>query len=65
MVIVAEQQSCDYCQAELRKRAAYCENCGQRTRRARRLVSVAVRIELLVLALIAAVIAGFVVAYTR
>ena len=41
------QIACDSCGAELVPNAAYCERCGTRTRRARRLVGVAIRVELL------------------
>jgi hypothetical protein len=39
--------------------AAYCDNCGERTRRARRLVTLALRVELLFIALIVLLVAGF------
>ena len=41
------QVACDACGAELVPNAAYCERCGTRTRRARRLVRLAIRVELL------------------
>jgi hypothetical protein len=39
--------------------AAYCDNCGERTRKARRMVRLAIRVELLFLALVIALIATF------
>ncbi len=52
MAIAAGPQThCEHCQAELRKEAAYCENCGRRTRRATRLVRLSIRVELALLAL--------------
>jgi predicted amidophosphoribosyltransferase len=53
------QVACDSCGAELVPRAAYCERCGARTRRARRLVGVAIRVELLFFGLIVALVIGF------
>ena len=41
------QVACDACGAELVPNAAYCERCGTRTRRARRLVRLAIRVEIL------------------
>jgi uncharacterized OB-fold protein len=54
------QVACDTCGAELVPNAAYCERCGARTRRARRLVRVAIRVELLIFLLIV----GLVIAFT-
>jgi predicted amidophosphoribosyltransferase len=59
------QQACDRCEAQLRRNAAYCEECGERTHRARRLIGSAVRIELLALVLVIAVIVGFTYIYSR
>ena len=53
------QVACDSCGAELIPNAAYCERCGARTRRARRLVSVAIRVELLFFGLVVAMVIGF------
>ncbi len=53
------QVACDSCGAELVPRAAYCERCGARTRRARRLVRLAIRVELLFFGLVVAVVVGF------
>ncbi len=54
------QAACDTCGAELVPNAAYCERCGTRTRRARRLVRLAIRVELLFFLLIV----GLVIAFT-
>lgn len=53
------QTECDRCGGELVPNAAYCDNCGRRTIRARRLVRLAVRVELLVIGMVLAVIVGF------
>jgi uncharacterized OB-fold protein len=53
------QVVCDSCGAELVLNAAYCERCGARTRRARRLVRLAIRVELLFFGLVVAVVIGF------
>ena len=53
------QVACDKCGATLVPDAAYCERCGMRTRRARRLVRVAIRVELLFFALVVAIVIGF------
>jgi uncharacterized OB-fold protein len=53
------QVACDSCGGELVPNAAYCERCGTRTRRARRLVRLAIRVELLFLFLVVAVVIGF------
>src|SRR5712691_2699482 len=54
------QVACDSCGAELVPNAAYCERCGTRTRRARRLVRLAIRVELLFFLLVV----GLVIAFT-
>ena len=54
------QVACDSCGAELIPNAAYCERCGSRTRRARRLVRLAIRVELLFFLLVV----GLVIAFT-
>ena len=54
------QVACDSCGAELVPNAAYCERCGARTRRARRLLGVAIRVELLFFLMIV----GLVIAFT-
>jgi uncharacterized OB-fold protein len=53
------QVACDSCGAELVPNAAYCERCGTRTRRAKRLVRLAIRVELLFFFLVVAVVIGF------
>ena len=54
------QVACDVCGAELVPNAAYCERCGARTRRARRLVRLAIRVELLFFLMVV----GLVIAFT-
>jgi uncharacterized OB-fold protein len=54
------QAACDTCGAQLVPNAAYCERCGTRTRRARRLVRLAIRVELLFFVLVV----GLVIAFT-
>jgi uncharacterized OB-fold protein len=56
---VQVQVACDSCGAELVPGAAYCERCGTRTRKAKRLVRVAIRVELLFFFLVCAVVVGF------
>jgi uncharacterized OB-fold protein len=53
------QIACDACGAELVPNAAYCERCGNRTRRARRLVRLAIRVELLFFLMVVALVVGF------
>lgn len=53
------QTACDACGATLVPEAAYCERCGARTRRARRLVGLAIRVELVLFALIVVMVIGF------
>ena len=53
------QVKCDTCGAELVPNAAYCERCGARTRRARRLVRLAIRVELLFFLMVVALVIGF------
>jgi uncharacterized OB-fold protein len=53
------QGGCDKCGATLVPNAAYCERCGERTRRAKRLVRVAIRVELLFFGLVVALVIGF------
>ena len=54
-----EQVACDRCGAALVRGAAYCDNCGERTRKARRMVRLAVRVEVLLILAITAVVIGF------
>lgn len=58
-----EQTNCDRCGEPLVPQAAFCESCGERTRRARRLTRIAVRVELLVIALVLALVLGFAFIY--
>lgn len=53
------QVACDKCGGTLVPDAAYCERCGERTRRARRLVRIAIRVELLFFVMVVAVVIGF------
>ncbi len=53
------QAACDNCGARLVANAAYCERCGARTRRARRLVRLAIRVELVFFLLVVALVIGF------
>jgi uncharacterized OB-fold protein len=58
------QVACDKCGAELVPQAAYCERCGARTRRARRLVRVAIRVEALFFLMVVALVVGFIWIYS-
>jgi predicted nucleic acid-binding Zn ribbon protein len=58
-VATAIQTHCDSCHAELVPNAAYCERCGERTRRARRIVRLAIRFEILFIVLVALLVVGF------
>jgi uncharacterized OB-fold protein len=58
------QVACDSCGAELVPGAAYCERCGARTRKARRLVRVALRFEILFFLLVVAVLISFIWVYS-
>ena len=53
------QTACDACGSALVPEAAYCERCGARTRRARRLVSLAIRVELILFGLVVLMVLGF------
>jgi len=53
------QAACDKCGAALVPNAAYCERCGARTRRARRLVGLAIRVELVFFLLVVALVIAF------
>lgn len=59
MAAALDQTNCDRCQAPLVQDAAYCDRCGERTRKARRLVRLAVRVELLCVLLVIVLIIGF------
>jgi uncharacterized OB-fold protein len=58
------QVACDSCGAELVPNAAYCERCGARTRRARRLVRIAIRVEVLFFLLVVGLVIGFTYIYS-
>lgn len=62
--MVNVQAACDVCGTALEPNAAYCEKCGARTRRARRLVRLAIRVELLFFVLVAVVVGGFIWVYS-
>lgn len=53
------QGACDRCGSPLVPNAAYCEKCGARTRRARRLVRLAIRVELVFFLLVVLMVIGF------
>ena len=53
------QVACDTCGAQLAPGAAYCERCGARTRKARRLVRLAIRVELLFFVLVVLLVIAF------
>src|ERR1700737_1761279 len=53
------QLACDACGKELVPNAAYCERCGARTRRARRLVRLGIRGELLFFLLVGGLVRAF------
>jgi uncharacterized OB-fold protein len=57
------QVACDTCGAQLAPNAAYCERCGTRTRRARRLVRMAIRVELLIFLMFVGLVVAFVWIY--
>ncbi|HEY8634857.1 MAG TPA: hypothetical protein VIO34_07835 [Candidatus Dormibacteraeota bacterium] len=57
------QVACDSCGGELVPGAAYCERCGARTRKARRLVRVALRFEILFFLMVVAVLISFIWTY--
>ncbi|HET7466666.1 MAG TPA: zinc-ribbon domain-containing protein [Candidatus Dormibacteraeota bacterium] len=56
---VQAQVACDNCGAQLIAGAAYCERCGARTRKARRLVRLAIRVELLFFLLVVILVVAF------
>ncbi len=63
MASAPPQANCDRCRAPLVADAAYCDNCGERTRKARRLVRLAVRVELLFIALVVVLVGAFAAIY--
>ena len=64
-VIHAAQVACERCAAELVPDAAYCEKCGTRTRRAKRMVRLAIRVEALFFVAVVLMVAGFIWVYSR
>jgi uncharacterized OB-fold protein len=63
VAMTAVQVACDNCGTELVPGAAYCEKCGARTRRAKRLVRLSIRIELVFFLAVVVMVAGFVWVY--
>lgn len=63
VVAQVAQVACDKCGASLVPDAAYCMRCGSRTRRAKRLVGVAIRVEAVFFLAVIALVAGFVWVY--
>jgi len=59
------QAACDNCGAQLVPNAAYCERCGTRTRRARRLVRLAIRVELIFFLLVVGIVIAFTWIYSQ
>ena len=59
------QATCDSCGAGLVPNAAYCDRCGTRTRRARRLVRLAIRVELVFFLMVVGIVIGFAWIYSR
>jgi len=57
------QVACDKCGAELVPNAAYCERCGTRTHRDRRLVRMPIRAELLIFLMFVALVVAFIWVY--
>jgi predicted amidophosphoribosyltransferase len=57
------QAACDACGASLVPNAAYCEKCGTRTRRARRLVRLAIRVEAVFFLAVVAMVGAFIWVY--
>jgi len=61
--VAQAQVACDKCGAQLVPNAAYCEKCGSRTRRAKRLVGLAIRVEMLFFVLVVVMVIGFIWIY--
>jgi uncharacterized OB-fold protein len=61
--VAQAQVACDKCGAELVPNAAYCEKCGARTRRAKRLVGLAIRVEMVFFVLVVVLVIGFIWVY--
>lgn len=64
-MIQAAQVACERCGADLVPEAAYCEKCGTRTRRAKRMVRLAIRVEALFFVAVVLMVAGFIWVYSR
>ena len=62
--MVQAQVACDKCGKELVPNAAYCERCGERTRRARRLVRLAIRVEVLFFLMVVGLVISFIWTYS-
>ena len=63
MGVEAVQTACEKCGTELAPDAAYCPKCGTRTRRARRLVGMAIRVEALFFLLVVGLVVAFIWVY--
>jgi len=61
--VAQAQVACDKCGAELVPNAAYCEKCGTRTRRAKRLVGLAIRVEMVFFVLVVVLVVAFIWVY--
>jgi uncharacterized OB-fold protein len=62
---MALQATCDRCGKELVPDAAYCEKCGARTRKARRMVRLAIRVEAVFFVAVVLMVGGFIWVYSR
>ena len=62
--MAAVQTACERCGADLAPEAAYCEKCGTRTQRARRLVRLAIRVEVVFFLLVVALVGAFIWIYS-
>jgi len=62
-VATTYQTYCERCESRLVPGAAYCERCGERTRKAKGMVRLAIRVELVALAAMALLTIGFVLAF--
>ena len=60
-----EQALCDRCRSSLQPGAAYCDDCGERTHKARRIVGLAIRVELVFIALVVVLVFGFAAIYFK
>ena len=63
MAIATDQTHCARCGAVLMPGAAYCDHCGERTHRAKRLVRAALRVEVLFVGLMFVLVFGFAMIY--